>query len=362
MGGRRDRVVPPELVAAVSNAGGLGVTGLTDLPPEEIRRCIRRIRELTDKPFGIDLLLPASMADPDAVSRDDAWRRLEREYPRHVEFVRKLAEEFNLPGARPENQFIMSPQTIREQVEVVLHERVPLFAAALGDPGWVVPKARAVGTKVVGLAGSVRHALRQKEAEVDIVVAQGHEAGGHVGTIGTFVLIPEVVDAVAPLPVLGAGGIAEGRGIAAALTLGAQGVWVGTAFLLSEESGIFDAQKEAIVNARTEDFVVTRAFTGKTARDVRGIVIQRWEQSGLRPLPMPLQWILFRDFLAAAERAGRYDLMNNPAGQVGGRLHAVRPAREIFETMVRETIEVLESMPSRVRYAREEQADVKVLR
>jgi len=125
MGGRRDRVVPPELVAAVSNAGGLGVTGLTDLPPEEIRRCIRRIRELTDRPFGIDLLLPASMEDPEAGSLDEVWRRLERDYPRHVEFVRKLAEEFNLPDVRSGNQFIMSPRTIREQVEIVLEERVP---------------------------------------------------------------------------------------------------------------------------------------------------------------------------------------------------------------------------------------------
>lgn len=362
MGGRRDRVVPPELVAAVSNAGGLGVTGLTDLPPEEIRRCIRRIRELTDRPFGIDLLLPASMEDPEASSLDEVWRCLERDYPRHVEFVRKLAEEFNLPDVRSGNQFIMSPRTIREQVEIVLEERVPLFAAALGDPAWVVPKAREVGTKVLGLAGSARQALRQKEAGVDIIVAQGYEAGGHVGTVGTFVLIPEVVDAVSPFPVVAAGGIADGRGIAAALALGAQGVWVGTAFLLSEESGIFDFQKQAILKARTEDFVVTRAYTGKTARDVRNIVIERWERSGLRPLPMPLQWILFRDFLAVAERAGRYDLMNNPAGQVGGRLHAVRPAREIFETMVRETMEVLQDISSRVRSAGGEGADVKVLR
>ena len=362
MGGRRNLVVPAELVAAVSNAGGLGVTGLTDLAPEEIRRSIRRIRELTDKPFGIDLLLPASLEDLDAGSLDEARRRLEREYPRHAEFVRKLAEEFDLPQVRSVNQFIMSPRTIREQVEAVLEERVPLFAVALGDPGWVVPRARAVGTKVLGLVGSVRHALRHREAGVDLIVAQGYEAGGHVGSVGSLVLIPEVVDAVSPTPVVAAGGIVDGRGVAAALALGAQGAWIGTAFLLSEECGTFDAHKHAIIEAHTEDFVVTRVYTGKTARDVRNVIIERWERSGLPPLPMPLQGILFRDFLAAAEQARRYDLINNPAGQGGGRLSAVRPAREILEGIVRETIEVLEGMPRRVHYARKEPTDVQVLR
>lgn len=362
MGGRRGVVVPAELVAAVSNAGGLGVTGLTDLPPEEIRRTIRRMRELTDKPFGIDLLLPASLEDLDAGSLDEARRRLQREYPRHAEFVRKLAEEFDLPQVCSVDQFIMSPRTIREQVEAVLEERVPLFAVALGDPGWVVPRARAVGTKVLGLVGSVRHALRHREAGVDLIVAQGYEAGGHVGSVGSLVLIPEVVDAVSPTPVVAAGGIVDGRGVAAALALGAQAAWIGTAFLLSEECGIFDAHKQAIIEAHTEDFVVTRVYTGKTARDVRNVIIERWERSGLPPLPMPLQGILFRDFLAAAEQARRYDLINNPAGQGGGRLSAVRPAREILEGIVRETIEVLEGMPRRVHYARKELTDVQALR
>ncbi len=353
MGGRRGRVTPPELVAAVSNAGGLGVTGLTDLPPEEIRRAIRRIRELTDRPFGVDLLLPASMEDPGAASLDEARRRLEREYPEHVEFVKKLAEEFCLPLARSETQFIMSPQAIREQVAVVLEERVPLFAAGLGDPAWVVPDARAAGTKVVGLAGSARHALRHQAAGVDLIVAQGHEAGGHTGKIGTFVLIPEVVEAVAPLPVLAAGGIVDGRGVAAALALGAQGVWVGTAFLLSEESHIHASNKRAIIEARTEDFVISRTYTGKTVRGVRNLLIDRWGRSGLAPLPMPLQGILLRDLLAAAERVDRHDLLNNPAGQGGGRLRAIRPALEICEELVREAIEVLEGLPRRARFAKE---------
>lgn len=352
MGGRGADVVPPELVAAVSNAGGLGVTGLTDLSPEDIRTTIRRIRELTDRPFGVDLLLPASMEDPHAGSYDEAHARIEREHPRHAEFVRQLAAEYGLSLERPAHQFIMSPRTIREQIDVVLEERVPLFAAALGDPAWVVPRARAIGTKVVGLAGNVRQARRQKQAGVDIVVAQGAEAGGHTGRVGTFVLVPEVVDAVAPLPVLAAGGIVDGRGVAAALTLGAQGVWIGTAFLLAEESRIPDAFKEQIARATSEDFVVTRTYTGKTARDVRNPVIDRFERSGLPALPMPLQWILFRDFRAAAERAGRWDLINNPAGQGGGRLSVVRPARAIFDDLVRGAVEALELHDRRVTFGK----------
>ncbi len=240
----------------------------------------------------------------------------------------------------------MSPRIIREQVQAVLEERVALFAAALGEPGWVVPLASAAGTLVLGLAGSARNAQRQKAAGVDLIVAQGGEAGGHTGTVGTMVLVPEIVDAVAPLPVLAAGGIVDGRTVAAALALGAQGVWVGTAFLMSEESGLYPEHKRQIAAARSEDFVVTRAYTGKTARDVKNPLIERWERSGLSPLPMPLQWILWREVRAAALAAGRYDLLNNPAGQGGGRLRDVRPAAAIVEDLVRGAVEALDRLAS----------------
>jgi NAD(P)H-dependent flavin oxidoreductase YrpB (nitropropane dioxygenase family) len=344
MGGLWGQVVPPALVAAVSNAGGLGVTGLTDVEPEEIRRRIRAIRELTDKPFGIDLLLPASMDEAEPESIDELWARIQREHPEHVAFVRKTMAEFGLAPAPPARNWFLSPRVIRAQVQAVLEEKVPLFAAALGDPGWVVPRAHAIGTKVLGLAGSARNASRQKKAGVDLVVAQGGEAGGHTGTVTTMVLVPEVVDAVAPTPVLAAGGIVDGRSIAAALALGAQGVWIGTAFLLSEESGIDPVHKRDIAAAASEDFIVTRAYTGKTARDVRNAFIDRWETSGLKALPMPLQWVLLREFRAAAQAANRLDLINNPAGQGGGRLKEIRPARAIFERLVRETEEAVERL------------------
>ena len=336
MGGLGGRLTPPELVAQVSEAGGLGVTGLTDVAPDDIAKRIARIRELTDKPFGVDLLLPASMDEAEPQSLAAMWDRIAAEHPRHVAVVREFMAEFALPPAPPAMDWFMSPRVIREQVQAVLEANVPLFAAGLGDPAWVVEPAHRRGIKVLGLAGAARQAHRQQAAGVDLIVAQGAESGGHTGSIGTTVLVPEVVDAVSPTPVLAAGGIVDGRGLAAMLALGAQGVWLGTAFLMSEESQLYPEHKQQIRAARSHEFVVTRAYTGKPARDVRNPLIERWERCGLPALPMPLQWVLLREVRAAALAAGRYDLLNNPAGQGGGRLDRVRPARSIFEAIVAE--------------------------
>jgi len=336
MGGLHGMVVPPELVAAVSNAGGLGVTGLTDCAPEEIRRRIRRIRELTDKPFGIDLLLPATMDEAEPESIEAMWSRIQSDHPEHVAFIRGLMHEFGLPQVDPASDWFLSPRVLHEQAQVVIEEKVPVFAVGLGRPELILDRARAQGMKVIGLAGTARQAARQAQAGVDVIVAQGAEAGGHTGRVATSVLVPEVVDAVGPTPVLAAGGIVDGRGLVAMLAYGAQGVWMGTAFLMSEESGLYPEQKAEIAATASEHFVVTRAYTGKTARDVRNVFIERWEASGLPALPMPLQWVLLREFRAAALAARRYDLVNNPAGQGGGRLKAVRPARAIVARLVAE--------------------------
>lgn len=340
--GSRGRATPPELVAAVSEAGGLGVLGCSWLDADEIRCRIHAVRQMTDKPFGVNLLLPASMADaqPD---RGKMRAQIEREFPEHVAFVRSLMQKYGLPEVKAQGG-VMSPEFIRHQVEVVLEERVAVLAVGLGDPAWVVPLAHEAGIKVMGLAGSVRNALRQVKAGVNYVVAQGYEAGGHTGRIGTMALVPQVVDAVTPVPVLAAGGIADGRGVAAALALGAVGCWCGTAFLLAEESHLYSEHQEAIIRAGPEDFIVTRAYTGKSARDVRNEVIEAWEHSGLPALPMPLQGVLMDDLVAAAEAAGRPDLINNPAGQIGGMLSRRQPAREILRSMVEQAAEVLDRL------------------
>ncbi len=352
LAGMGGRWTPPELVAAVSEAGGLGVMGGTGMEVEALRGRIRRVRELTDKPFGVDLLLPVVTGSVDTSggsgqpeSQFDAVRR---QYPRHAAFVDTLIEEFGLERADPPEPGETGLALARKQVEMILEEDVAVFAAALGDPAWVVPMAREKGVKVMGLVGSVRNAHRQVAAGVDIIVAQGTEAGGHTGRIATMPLVPQVVDAVAPLPVVAAGGIANGRGIAASLALGAEGAWMGTAFLAAKECGIYDAQQETIIRGRSEDFIISRSYTGKTARQYQGPIVQAWENSGLDTLPMPLQGVLMSGFNAAAERSKRYDLVFNPAGQGAGMVNEARPAADIMADLVSETVSVLDGMRERV--------------
>jgi NAD(P)H-dependent flavin oxidoreductase YrpB (nitropropane dioxygenase family) len=334
MGRTRGTPTPPALVAAVSEAGGLGCLGAVGLDPDEIRTAIRDIRTRTAKPFAVDLLLPASLAESPP-GREETRRVIRSEYPRHWGFAQSLYERFGLRPVPMDRPGLLSNDFIRTQVEAVLDERVPVFVAGLGDPSWVIQDVRARETKVIGLAGSLRNALRQKQAGVAAVIAQGYEAGGHTGTVANFALIPQVVDAVAPLPVLGAGAISDRRGVAAALALGAQGVWVGTAFLFAEEADLPETHRRQLEAARSEDLVVSRSYTGKTARTYRNEVMQAWAESGLEPLPTPYQWVLMDDFVCAAEAAGRHELVNNPAGQGAGMLTQRRPAREIVAELAR---------------------------
>ena len=353
LAGMGGRWTPPELVAAVSNAGGLGVMGGSGIQVEELRQRIRKVRELTDKPFGVDLLLPVVTG---AVERDagsdgsesevDAVRR---QYPRHADFVDTLMAEFGLDRVDPPPP----PKEVgialaRSQVDMILEEDVEIFAAALGDPAWMVPQAHDKGVIVMGLAGSVRNAQRQMAAGVDVIVAQGTEAGGHTGRIATMPLVPQIVDAVSPRPVVAAGGIANGRGIAAALALGAEGAWLGTAFLAAEECGIYAPQQQSIIGGRSEDFIISRSYTGKTARQYQGPIVEAWSESGLEPLDMPLQGVLMSTFNQAAERAQRYDLVFNPAGQGAGMVTEARPAADIMGALVAETVSVLNQMQQRV--------------
>ena len=352
LAGMGGRWTPPELVAAVSEAGGLGVMGGTGMEVEALRGRIRRVRELTDKPFGVDLLLPVVTGSVDTGGSrerpESQFEAVRRQYPRHAAFVDTLIDEFGLEKADPPEPGETGLALARKQVDMILEEDVAVFAAALGDPAWVVPMAREKGVKVMGLVGSVRNAHRQVAAGVDIIVAQGTEAGGHTGRIATMPLVPQVVDAVSPLPVVAAGGIANGRGIAASLALGAEGAWMGTAFLAAKECGIYDAQQETIIRGRSEDFIISRSYTGKTARQYQGPIVQAWENSGLDTLPMPLQGVLMSGFNASAERSKRYDLVFNPAGQGAGMVNEARPAADIMADLVRETVSVLEGMRERV--------------
>ncbi len=339
----RGSTTPPKLVAAVSNAGGLGVIGGSPLQPEFIRERIRLTRELTDRPFGVDITLPRLAQTPHA-DVGNVREFLERTHPEHVSFVGEAIEAFGLETQGPDRwSKVKTPDMVRRQLDVVLEEEVPVLAVGLGDTAEVVPMAHARGMKVLALCGNVKQAVGHAANGVDVIVAQGYEAGGHTGRIANFPLIPQVVDAVRPAPVVTAGGIADGRGLAAALSLGAVGVWCGTVFLASRESEIHDDYKSQLIQGRTEDFVLDRYPSGKPSRHYRSPVIRKWEASGLQALEMPFQGMLNDQFRVAAESGKRVDVLSVPGGQIAGLLgeRDVRPAGEIVETMVREAAEVL---------------------
>jgi len=337
---------PVELVVAVSEAGGLGVLGGAGYTVEGLRDAIREIRKQTDRPFGVDILLPAAQ-----VAAGDAPPESAREIPLpealanlpapHREWMQKVKEELGLP----DTDAVISGGTTTSRphaaIEMCIEEEVPLFCAGLGNPGFMVEAAHSVGMKVLGIAGNAKNAGRIARDGADLVVAQGHEAGGHTGRVGSMALWPQAIDAAAPTPVLAAGGIGDGRGLAAALAMGCAGVWVGTRFLASVEGGALDIQKQAIVNARDEDTRRTTIYTGKTSRATYNRFHDLWEESGLEPLPFPAQVLLASAVVDMFNRAGNVEYVGPFAGQVSGLIHEVKPAGRIVEDMVEEAADIL---------------------
>jgi len=328
----------PALAAAVSNAGGLGILGAAACSPDELREWIRKTRSLTDKPFGVDTLLPASVRR-EAYKTGSGPSPQER-LPELLAFAREFMEKEGLeappppPGSEQRRRETFTKDFFAAQMEVVIEERVPVYASGLGDPGPWMEHMRANGTKVMAVVGAVRHARKVAASGVDVIVAQGHDAGGHNSPVGTMALVPQVVDAVAPIPVLGAGGITDGRGVAAALMLGAEGAWVGSAFLATNEAGIFEFQKKAIVAATEESTVVSRALTGKPARMIRSKWTDALAASGLEALPMPFQGFVSGPVQAAAFAAGRGDVAPGFAGQGIGMITSIRSAAEVLHDLV----------------------------
>jgi NAD(P)H-dependent flavin oxidoreductase YrpB (nitropropane dioxygenase family) len=331
----------PALAAAVSNAGGLGILGAAGCQPDELREWIAETRRLTKKPFGVDTLLPASVRrtkpegakGPSPMDRLPALQAFAKEFMEREGLAKPSAPATPRPTTGPRLQ-PLSKEFFEAQMEVVIEERVPVYAAGLGDPGPWIPRLRANGTVVMAVVGAVRHARKVAASGVDIIVAQGHDAGGHNSPIGTMALIPQVVDAVAPIPVLGAGGITDGRGLAAALMLGAAGVWIGSAFLATVEAGITDYQKQAIVDSNEENTIVSRAVTGKPARLIRSKWTQAWADAGLEALPMPFQSMVSGPVLSAGTAARRADIVPGFAGQGIGMIQAVRPAADVLREIV----------------------------
>jgi nitronate monooxygenase len=322
-------VTTPELAAAVSNAGGLGSLGAAWLPPDELRAAIRAVRALTDQPFMVNLFAWPELReiDPDAAVAMRASLAATRE---------ELGADDPDPSAPDVRAHLGT------QLEVLLEERVPVFGFIFGIPDFAA--IQHAGAVIVGTATTVAEACALEAAGVDLVVAQGWEGGGHRGTfdrpieeveVATMVLVPQIVDAIS-IPVLAAGGIMDGRGIAAALALGAHGAWLGTAFIATPESQAGELYRHALPHTAAEATIVTTALSGRHARMLRTQIVDRIENAGVRPLPFPAQLSLTRPLQEAAARSGQAQLMFMLAGQ-GAALTRDLPAGKLVETLVAET-------------------------
>jgi NAD(P)H-dependent flavin oxidoreductase YrpB (nitropropane dioxygenase family) len=334
-----------EVVAEVSRHGGLGVLGATQHDPDRLDSELDWIeKRVGGAPYGVDVMLPArhAMRGADAAAVDDLHARIP---PSLRRFVDDLLERFGVPELDGEAGMEWSGVGRRiteagseELLDVTFAHRPRLVASALGPPPpAMVERARDAGMLVAGLAGTVTHAQQQARAGADIIVAQGTEAAGHTGTIGTMTLVPEVVEAMAPLPVLAAGGIVTGRQVAASLVLGAQGAWMGSVWLTSDEGEPHDALKDALLEAQSTDTVRSRCLTGKPARQLRSAWTEAWEQpDSPDPLPMPLQIVLLEDAHERIERAirqghpGARQLMHYPVGQGVGMMCERRSVAQIM--------------------------------
>ncbi len=341
-----------DVVAAVSRAGGLGVLGALYFTPEELETELAWIDAHVDgRPYGVDVVMPASYVGGE-FDPGDLEAQLEKMIPeKHRRFVDETLERFGVPplnGDAPRGHQLLgwTDATARPQVEVALAHPIALLANALGPPpADIVARAHEKGVKVAALASTARHARKQVEVGVDIVVAQGTEAGGHTGEIATMVLVPEVVDAVAPTPVLAAGGIGRGRQMAAALALGAEGIWTGSLWLTVAEADSSPVLRQKLLAASSRDTVRSRSMTGKPARMLRTAWTDAWEsESSPGTLPMPLQFMLTAEAFQRIQRSQNPELVGLPVGQIVGAMNDERPVRDVVYGLVEEYLAAVERL------------------
>jgi NAD(P)H-dependent flavin oxidoreductase YrpB (nitropropane dioxygenase family) len=345
-----------DVVAAVSRAGGFGVLGALAFTSEQLETELKWIDAHVDgKPYGVDVVMPAKYEGKGG-EIDGSKDALEKMIPpAHREFVAKLLEAYEVPplpeGENVESLLGWTGPGARSHVDVALKHPIKLLVNALGPPPKdVVERAHAQGVKVAALVGTAAQARKQVEAGVDVIVAQGTEAGGHCGEVTTMVLVPEVVDAVAPVPVLAAGGIGGGRQAAAAIALGADGVWTGSIWLAVKESDSPPALVEKILAAKSTDTVRSRAISGKPARQLRTAWTEAWDKPVPGALPMPLQFMLTAEAtvrihrFAEKEGSRAKELLGTAIGQIAGRIDRVRSARDVLYDMTQEYVETIERL------------------
>jgi NAD(P)H-dependent flavin oxidoreductase YrpB (nitropropane dioxygenase family) len=340
-----------KVVSAVSKAGGFGVLGAAGLEPEELDLALKHIsEECAGKAFGIDLIIPDNYVGSEQGGL--TVEELQKHIPQgHRDFVAGLLDQYHVPPLSAPGETASSKAGLgislkrgTQLVDIALSYPVKLIVNALGvPPAYIIERAHQQGVRVGALVGAVKHALHQKAAGVDLIIAQGFEAGGHTGEIASMVLTPQVVDAMAPTPVVTAGGVASGRQMAAALALGAQGVWTGSVWLMTEEAETHPVVKEKFREASSSDTLRSRASTGKPARQLRSAWTDAWETpANPRPLPMPLQSLLNTDARLRIEQdaaqggEGGRQLINYYVGQSVGMFKEIRPAAEVLRMMSEE--------------------------
>jgi NAD(P)H-dependent flavin oxidoreductase YrpB (nitropropane dioxygenase family) len=345
-----------DVVAAVSQAGGLGVLGAVGFDAEQLAQELDWIdAHVGDKPYAVDMVIPQKyegLGEMDPAKLEAQLKAMIP--PEHLEFADRLLAEHGVPEWPEKDEARLlgwTQATAAPLVEESLrHENVVMIANALGTPPKdVIEQVHAEGRIVGALCGKVKQALQHQEAGVDVVIAQGHEAGGHTGEISSLVLWPQVVDAVAPTPVLAAGGIGNGRQMAAALATGAQGVWTGSLWVAVAEAEAEPAEKKAYFEATSEDTTRTRSWTGKPARFLRNDWTNAWARDDTPdPLGMPLQGLVTLDAIRRTKRyAGVADAQKvafNPVGQVVGQINGERTCREVIFDLVTEYVDTMERL------------------
>ena len=340
-----------DVVVAVSKAGGFGVLGAVGFTPEQLEIELKWIDErIGDHPYGIDIVIPNKYEGMDAdVSPEVLTKMLQDMVPQqHLDFAKKILADHGVPTGDADSNALKllgwTEATATPQVEVALNNpKVTLIANALGTPPVeMIELIHASGRKVAALCGSPAQARKHAAADVDIIIAQGGEGGGHCGEVGSIVLWPQVVKEVAPRPVLAAGGIGSGYQIAAALAMGCAGSWSGSQWLMVEEAENTPVQQAAYVNATSRDTVRSRSFTGKPCRMLRNDWTDAWQTPGNpEPLGMPLQYMVSGMAVAAT---GKYpnetvDVAFNQVGQVVGQLNKVERSAAVIERWVQEYLE-----------------------
>ncbi len=345
-----------DVVAAVCRAGGMGVLGTTHITAEELEVELAWLDQHTDgRGYGVDLMFASNAREEyEGMTIDDVDRMIPRG---HREFVDALMSKHGVPEL-PEGErerifeaymrgMIRTHKTAEGRMEAVYrHPNVKVMASALGvPPQRVIDRCHERGIRVIGMVGHPKHVRRHKEAGVDILVSAGYEAGGHTGEIATMVLTPQVVEAAHPIPVLHAGGIVRGKQIAAAMALGAHGVWTGTLWLTTAEAETTPLVKEKIFAATSADTLRSRCGTGHPARRLRSAWVNAREADDAPPpLPMPLQSILVNEALERMDRYQPEALVSYPAGQGVGMLHEPTDVRTVFRELLTELGETLDGL------------------